>query len=215
MIQLRKDWLIWLVLLIPFVFLAIYWDKFPAEIATHFDFNGKPNGTSSKTFGLLIIPLMNIGMYFLFIYIPNIDPSRSNYILFETNYDRIRLAIHIFLLYIFCFIATYGLGYHENLTLFLFYGILIFLLILGRAMKTIKHNYFIGIRTPWTLANEEVWDKTHVFTSKVWTISTIMMMVLLSFLPMKEIMFMVFIAIIVLIPVVFSYLEFRKIQNKS
>ena len=98
---LKKDWLIWIMLFIPFVFVAYCWNKLPDQIATHFDLNGNPNDYSSKAFGVLFMPALNIGMYFLFITLPLIDPRRANYGLFSDKFKIIRTVLHIFLTFTF------------------------------------------------------------------------------------------------------------------
>ena len=86
---------------------------------------------------------------------------------------------------------------------------------LGNYFKTIKPNYFIGIRTPWTLENEEVWRKTHLLGGKMWFVGGLIMA--LTFVLPESLSLYVFLgitAIISVIPIVYSYLEFKKIKNQ-
>jgi uncharacterized membrane protein len=208
---LKKDWATWLMLILPFVFIAIYWNQFPDQVPTHFGMNGQPDDYSGKAFGLFLLPGINIAMYFMFIVLPKIDPSRKNYTLFSDKYRIIRLILHVFFTGMFFVTAFYSLGYKFNISLFMMYGMLLLFLLLGNYMGNVRHNYFIGVRTPWTLANEEVWTKTHRLTAKLWVFSAIIMMALLPLLPEQA--FIVFILIITLVPVVYSYVVFRKIKN--
>lgn len=208
---LKKDWAIWLMLIIPFAFIAVYWDQFPEMIPTHFGMNGQPDDYSGKVFGLLLLPGINTAMYFLFMLLPKIDPSGKNYKLFSDKYFIIRLVLHVFFTFLFFVIAFYSLGYAFNISLFIMYGMLLLFLLLGNYMGNVRHNYFIGVRTPWTLANEEVWTKTHRLTAKLWVFSSILMMALLPLLPEEA--FGIFILAISLIPIVYSFILFKKIQN--
>src|SRR5690349_5298436 len=101
----RKEALIWLVLLIPFIYALIIWNKTPEQVPTHFNINGEPDDYSSKAFALLLLPIMNVGIYFLLYFSPRIDPRKKNYIAFGSAYQNIRLIIHLFLVGIFIFIT--------------------------------------------------------------------------------------------------------------
>lgn len=211
--KLKKDWLIAIMLVIPFVFIAMYWNKFPDRIPTHFNGDGVPDDYSSKGFGLFLLPLVNIAMYIMFIILPKIDPSRRNYGLFLDKYNVIRMVLHIFITFVFFLTSIYALGYHYNMTMLILYGVLILFLVLGNVMGNVRHNYFIGVRTPWTLANEEVWTKTHRMTSKLWVFSTLIMMIVLPLVPAPDIAFIAYAATISIIPIVYSYVIFRKIEK--
>ena len=84
-------------------------------------------------------------------------------------------------------------------------------------MGNVRHNYFIGVRTPWTLSNETVWTNTHRFTAKLWVSGSLVIMIVLPFLP-KEIcgtVFVIFVSTIALVPIVYSYLEHKKTVVKE
>lgn len=96
---------------------------------------------------------------------------------------------------------------------FLFVIIGLFFSFLGNYFKTVKPNYFIGIKTPWTIENEEVWKKTHLLGGKMWFIGGILMT--LTFVLPNKIQVYTFLgitAIITIVPVIYSYLEFKKIS---
>ena len=209
---LKSDWLILIIILIPYLFIAYFWNKLPNEIATHFDMNGKPNDYSSKITGLILFPGINVLMYFVFIALPKIDPSRKNYGLFQDKFKIIRMLLHALLSFITFVTVFYSLGYEFNLSFVIYYGLLSFFLVMGNYMGNVRHNYFIGVRTPWTLANEHVWTKTHRFTAKLWVIGSLITMAVLPFLP-KEIcgtVFMIFTLTVSILPILYSYLEFKK-----
>lgn len=209
---LKNDWLILLIILTPYLFVAYFWDSFPDQIITHFGMDGQPNDYSSKVSGLILFPGINVFMYFLFIVLPKIDPSRKNYGLFQDNFKIIRTLLHALLSYITMVTIFYSLGYQFNIEYVIFYGLLAFFLVMGNYLGNVRHNYFIGIRTPWTLSNETVWTNTHRFTAKIWVGSSVLMMVILPFLTkeMSSTAFMIFIGILAIIPIVYSFLEFRK-----
>ena len=212
---LKNDWLIWIFLIIPFVFIAIYWNQFPDKIPTHFNFDGEPDDYSDKVQGLLLLPIINLLMYFIFILLPLIDPSRKNYGLFQDKFKIIRIVLHLFFAFVFFLMAIYALGYQFNMSLLIIYGVLILFLIIGNYLGNVRHNYFIGIRTPWTLANEDVWAKTHRLAAKIWVGATLITMVALPFFSSKigEFIFLAYMAAIVIVPIVYSYVLFKKIKK--
>jgi uncharacterized membrane protein len=212
---LKEDWLIWIILIVPFVFTAIVWNRLPEEIATHFDMSGTPNDYSGKAFGTLFAPLLNVGLYFLFIALPKIDPRKKNYRLFGDKYKVIRLVLHAFLTFAFFVEIFYALGYQFNLGLLIMYGVLLLFLVLGNYMGNMRPNFFIGIRSPWTLSSEQVWMKTHRLTGKLWVFSTLLLMVLLPFIPFPDVAFGIYIAVITLIPYGYSYLEYKKEEQQK
>ncbi|OFY87586.1 MAG: hypothetical protein A3F72_05615 [Bacteroidetes bacterium RIFCSPLOWO2_12_FULL_35_15] len=214
---LKNDWLIWIILIAPFVFIAIFWNQFPDKIPTHFNFSGEPDDYSDKLQGVLLMPGINILLYFLFLVLPVIDPSRKNYGLFQDKYKIIRIVLHLFFAFAFFLNAFYALGYNFNISFLIIYSTLVLFLILGNYLGNIRHNYFIGIRTPWTLANEKVWTKTHRFAAKIWVVATLITMVALPFFSsqISEFLFLAYLAVIAIIPIVYSYVVFKKIKNED
>lgn len=210
---LKKDWLIWLIILSPLAMIIGCWDLFPDQIPTHFGSDGLPDSYSGKGFGLLMLPGINVLMYFLFLVLPKIDPSGKNYKLFSDKYRTIRIILHVFFTITFFIIGFYSLGYNFNMSVIMLYLVLTLFLFLGNYLGNVRHNYFIGIRTPWTLSNEEVWIKTHRLTAKVWVFGTLITMVILPFVPDPELIFVPYLIIITIIPMVYSYLLFRKIKK--
>jgi uncharacterized membrane protein len=209
---LKNDWLLWTIILFPFILVAWFWNSLPEQIPTHFGLDGTPDDYSSKVVGLIVFPSINILLYFLFIALPKIDPRRKSYELFPDKYRIIRMAIHAFLSFIFVVTIMYSLGYRFDIGLMVLYGILILFLILGNLMGNIRNNFFVGIRTPWTLANEEVWTKTHRLTAKLWVACTLMTMVLIAFVSHYEIVFGIYLAVITIVPIAYSYVVFKKIS---
>src|SRR3954454_24549462 len=129
-----KESLILLILLVPFIYAFAIWKKVPEQVPTHFDMNGKPNDYSGKAFALLLLPLMNVAIYFLLFFVPRIDPRKKNYATFGSSYQNIRLLIHLFFVAIFIFITqTTSQGQHLQLNAFLS-AMLLFLALLGNYM---------------------------------------------------------------------------------
>ncbi|MEI4832095.1 SdpI family protein [Bacillus sp. FJAT-53711] len=167
---------IFAIILIGMTILAwiISWPHLPNTIATHWS-GGTVDGYSSKLNGMLSMVGVMIGTYILLNVVPKIDPKKENYRKFSKSFTMITYSI-LFVLFIgnIDIIAT-GLGYDLPINRFseLIVGILF--LVIGNYLPQCKPNFFVGIRTPWTLSNEEVWRKTHRFGGKVFIVLGIIM----------------------------------------
>jgi len=210
-----KEALIWLILLVPFIYAFAIWNRVPEQVPTHFDMNGKPNDYSGKMFALLLLPVMNVAIYFLLYFVPRIDPRKNNYSTFGNSYQNIRMIIHLFFVGIFIFVTETSRNGQPLKLNILFAGILLFLALLGNYLRTVRSNFFVGIRTPWTLSNDIVWRKTHELGGRIWLYSGIVLAIVVYFLPQGAATIVMFsgVFIMVMIPVVYSYLEYRKITT--
>jgi len=213
----KKEAIIWLILLLPFIYSLIVWNKLPDQVPTHFDVKGEPDDYSGKAFALLLLPIMNVVIYVILFFIPRMDPRKKNYAAFGSSYQNIRMLIHVFFAGIFIFITqTTSGGQPLKLNAFLS-GMLLFFALLGNYMRTVRSNFFVGIRTPWTLSNDMVWRKTHELGGKIWFYTGIVLAVIVFFLPQMAAAIVMFcgVFLMVIIPVVYSYLEYRKINTNS
>jgi len=207
---LKNDWFIGVIIFLPLALIAGFWNRFPEQIPIHFNHNGEPNGYGHKSWALLLFPAINIAIYFVFKALPYIDPAKQNYALFFSKFRIIQVALHTLLTFIFIIIALYSLGVVMNIEKIVIYAVLTLFLILGNYMGNIRQNYFFGIRTPWTLSDQMVWTKTHRLSARLWVFSSLLMMILVAFLPHPHTVFIVYVLIIALVPTVYSYILFRK-----
>jgi uncharacterized membrane protein len=107
----------------------------------------------------------------------------------------------------------FSLGYSFDITKVITYALVLMLLILGNYMSSVRLNYFVGIRTPWTLNNEIVWKKTHRFAAKLWVFSSAAMLIALPFISAALVVFLAFVAVITIAPIVYSYLVFKTLTK--
>ena len=143
----------------------------PDSIASHWDAGGQVNGTMAKSWGLAIVPLIMAGFAGLFAILPRIDPLRKNYEKFQRYYDGFVLLFVIYMLVVQLQVILWNTGHpvSPNLTFPLLTGILI--VYLGFLIGHAEPNWFVGIRTPWTLSSETVWKKTHEAGGKLFKIA--------------------------------------------
>lgn len=206
--------LIWPIAAAPLAYLATVWNDLPDTIAMHFDLQGKPDRYGNKSELLvmtIVLSVMCAGIFFLLSNIYRIDPKRAA----AENKDRLKrmgFVISIFLSAMTCFIIYSSVkeGFDINLG-YVFAGIGLLYCVLGNYMHTIKPNYFAGFRLPWTLNNEENWRKTHLLGGKIWFIGGLLIAIICLFLPNKAagVVFLIFTAVMVFIPVIYSYRLYR------
>jgi uncharacterized membrane protein len=213
-INLKRDWMLWILILAPLVPVLLNWDKFPDKIPTHWGMDGEVDSYGGKS-ALFLGPVINFAIYLLLIFVPRIDPRAKNYELFTGAFWWIRLAITV-LLSMFGFITAFvSLGIKLDVGLFVQLGVILLFLVIGNQFGRIRPNYFVGIRTPWTLNNEEVWMKTHRLGGRIWVIgSLIMLPVVFLFKPeISVFIFLAYIGVLVAFPLVYSYSLHKRITK--
>ena len=212
--SLKKELPLIAIVLLPFIYLAYLWNDLPEKVPLHWNIKGEVNRYGDKIELIFIPILLPLLIYIIFLVVPKIDPKN------KLQKMGNKLQTLKFLLTTFMSILALFIIYtakNESLTnpnyIILLIGLLF--LILGNYFKTLKANYFIGIRTPWTLENETVWKETHKLGGKMWFIGGLLI-VLSSLVLEKQTNFTIFIIItagITIVPVVFSYLKFQNIKT--
>ena len=180
----------------------------PDRIPTHFDINWVADGYGSK-WTILMFPTLLLGQLLLAEVLPKIDPLGKNYSRFDKTYKM----VHIILMILFIGIQTICIMQSLEINVVSFMPIYMGLLfvVLGNFFPKVKANYFLGIKTPWALNDEENWNYTHRLGGRVWFVGGLFTM-LLIFVPKEiqsKLMFILVMAM-ALIPFVYSYLFFRK-----
>ena len=151
---------------------ALLWNQLPEQMASHWNTNDEVDGYMSKFWGVFLMPLITLGMFGLFIALPNMDPLKANIASFRGAFNLFIVLITLFLLYIHGLTLAWSLGYQSfkmSTMMLPFMGILF--IFIGYLLKQAKRNFFIGIRTPWTLSSDTVWDKTHQLGSVLFMVS--------------------------------------------
>lgn len=211
----RKEWLPLAAIAVTFVVAAIVYSRVPDPMPTHWNAAGVPDDYGSRFVGVLLIPLMSVGIYLLFLVLPRIDPRGANYARFSDTYRFFRTLIILFLLFVYAvtLAAVFQPGYKLN-SAWMFGGVGFLLAALGNYLPRVRSNWFVGIRTPWTLSSERVWRETHRLGGRVFVIGGIAIAVA-GFLKPEWSAPIVLIGSLstALIPVVYSYVVYRQVMR--
>ncbi|QSB47664.1 SdpI family protein [Parageobacillus toebii] len=210
----KKHWYFFLLIIINIGISAWAYPQLPDQVPTHWNFSGEVDGYSSKLFAVLFGPILLTGIYGMLLGVTKIDPRKENYEKFAGAYRVFMNASLTFFVVIHIAVIFSGLGYDINMDWIVNIGLGLLFIILGNYMPKVKANYFIGIRTPWTLANETVWARTHRFGGKVFFIGGGMLIVS-AFMPssIRGFLLISSIAFIAVVPIVYSYFAYKKVTQ--
>jgi uncharacterized membrane protein len=215
---LRENWIQVAVLVIPFFVVAAFWDRFPDRVVVQWNFSGQPTKWAGKAYGLLVGPLLSVALAILLGWIPRIDPKlRRNPDWSGRSLRIIRIAITTLISFVSVVVAAEALGYRVNSPALGSNAVLILFLVLGNYLGTFPPSYFAGIRTPWTLRDDDVWRKTHRNAGRIMVAGMLALLGLQFVLNRERLMscFLAFIAASFAWSFLYSFLLFRSARSQS
>jgi len=171
--KVKFNWITILLLLAFWGICASFYPDLPEQVPTHWNIQGEVDDYSHKAVATLVMPLLPLAIYVLMTVVPKIDPKRQNYGKFGPSYEKIRTIIVTIMVGITVLPLLSALGYDIKVDLLVRIFIPLLFIALGNYMGKIKHNYFVGIKVPWTLASAEVWNKTHRLGGKLMVVGGI------------------------------------------
>jgi uncharacterized membrane protein len=141
---------------------VLHWNGLPDPMASHWGINDQVNGTIPKFWGVFLVPLISLGLFLLFLLIPAIDPLKENIAEFRDTFNLFIAFVVLFLMYVQGLTLAWNLGFtHFKMSTSLMPALGLLFILVGYMIRKAKRNFFIGIRTPWTLSSDQVWDETH------------------------------------------------------
>lgn len=206
----KKDIIPIIIILITLIAGIQIYPNLPERVPSHWNSQGEVDDWSSKEFVVFFMPILALAIYVLMSFIPRIDPLRKNYEKFAKVYFFFKALISLFLVALYVFMLAAASGFEMNITYFVVPLFSLLFIIMGVMIPKLKRNWFIGIRTPWTIHSDAVWSDTHKFSGKAFiTAGTI------SFLGalVPSYAFVIFITAVLTasaISVVYSYFSFKK-----
>ena len=187
----------------------------PQRVPVHWNFAGQVDRWGSGQAQAIFFPILIIGMYLLFVFIPLIDPKKDRYQQFAKIYQLFKNLILAFFFIIYLIASLNGLGYQLPVAVWVPLLVGFLFMVLGNYFGKIKPNWFVGIRTPWTLSSEEVWNKTHRFGGKIFILAGLMIAAE-AFLPVNWRLAVFIIAIVIaLVGTIGSSYYFYYLEHKS
>lgn len=205
-----KETVLLAIVLIPLLLIVFLWSQIPETIPLHYGINGEADRFGSKQVLRWFVPSVLVLTYGILLAVPYIDPKKR--ITFDhTGFYSIRiitlLLISIVLSsYLFALAGSWD--FMSSLPLLL----MAFVIAFGNYMPTLKPNYFLGIRTPWTLENSEVWTRTHRFSGRLWMAGGVVGFLLIILWPSSvNSIGLVVILLLALTSIVYSYIQYKRI----
>ena len=205
-----KELIVIVITLIPIVYLAVNWNLLPESMPIHFDAHGQPNGYGSR----YVYVWLPVGLYFLMLVLPKIDPRKANYFVFQESYYKLRLILAIFFGVLNSAIIWSVINKTDSIQKFLPLMIFFLLMLIGNYMGNIRPNYFVGIKVPWTLNSDEVWTRTHKLAGKLWFWGSLAGIGLFLVFDKFEWVLIPLLIVLVLVPIVYSYVIYQKVGDK-
>lgn len=199
-----------LLILLSFVVGIYFYPLMPPQMVTHWGINNQPNGYSSKAFGIFFMPFLSIFLLLLFIFLPKTDPYKKNFDQFKKYYQNFINLIFSFFFYTYIISIIWNLGIEFNLIQFISPALGALFYYAGVLTSHAKRNWFVGIRTPWTMSSEVVWDKTHLIGGKLFKITGLLSLLSLILPSLSVYFILVPVVLTTIFVFVYSYLEFKK-----
>jgi uncharacterized membrane protein len=188
----------------------------PATMPIHWGANGEADGFATKINAMILTVGIMVLIYFIIAFVPRIDPRKENYKYFSKTYNIVLNAVLLLFFFVNMSTILQGLGYNVPMSYIAPIMAGLVFIIIGNYLQRVRSNYFMGIRTPWTLSNETVWKKTHRLSGKIFFIGGLLILIS-AFLPdgYKSVIMWGSIVLCVAIPYLYSYLAYKKEMNMS
>ncbi len=211
----RSEILIIGIALLSFAIGVYYYPQMPAQMASHWNAKGQVDDYISRFWGLFLMPITLVGLALLFMAIPRIDPLRENIAKFRKYYDGFVILFMVFMVFVYLQTILWSIGIRISPNVFVPIGTGLLFIGAGILCENTRRNWFIGIRTPWTLSSDQVWDKTHRMGGKLFKIAGAISMVGIFFQGYAVFFVLVPALLVAVYTVVYSYFEYKKEGNSS
>ena len=207
---------IWISFIIIAVLIAVglvLLPQLPEQVPSHWNDQGQVDGYSSKLSGILLMPGILLATLLLLLVVPSIDPRKANIAKFRPQYNIFILCFVLFLAYLYVLTLLAGLGVKIDMNRMLMPAFGLFFIFVGSMVRHAKRNYMIGIRTPWTLHSDVVWDQTHRVGGIAFIVAGAFTM-LTVFVPQLAFpVMMVSVLLVAVGTIVYSYIFYRQVES--
>lgn len=212
-ISLKTESLLLILALVPIAYFCWIWSTIPETVPIHWNFQGEADDYGSKQVLFGILCGLNVFMYLFMLLLPRIAARSKELKAMGGKYNRVRLVLQLFIAALSIIITLMVSGQVNGYKDYLLGGcMLLFMLLFGNYVGSIRPNYFMGVRTPWTLQSNEVWRKTHRLTGRLLLGGAVLGIILLGLLPPSWRLLSVIVLMLAafLIPAIYSFFLFQK-----
>jgi len=210
-----KGTIISLILFILVVLVSWYvYPILPERVISHWGPSGEADGTMGKFWGTFLLPLLMGIMFLVMIIVPRFDPKKKNIETVRGAYDSFLVLLMVFFSILQGFILGVNLGFTIDPARFFPFLFGVLFISIGFILEKLKQNWTIGIRTPWTLSSEVVWNKTHILGGKVFKIAGVLACLGVILPQYSFLVFLIPLIIGVVVIFIYSYRLYKKEQNE-
>jgi uncharacterized membrane protein len=211
----RFYWTLALVLVIAaWVASAILYPGLPARVPLHWDLHGKVDGYGAKGWAVFLMPGVMTGLLVLFAFLPALSPRQFEVDSFRSTYLFVMVLVVGLFAYIHGLMLLAAAARHVGVGRALVGGIFVMFALLGNVLGKVRRNFYIGVRTPWTLASERVWTDTHRLAAWLLVLAGLVgLAITLLGLPLAAAFAVLIVA--VLTPVVYSFVRYKGLERRG
>ncbi len=189
---------------------ALY-PSLPPDMAVHWNYNGLIDGYASKVWGIVLLPFLLLGIYIAWITVPVIEPMQKNFNAFRNAFNGFMMVLAFFFFYCFILIFGFNLGWEINMAQALAPGLALVLAAVAVLLENSKRNYFVGMRTPWTLSSDKVWKRTNFLSAKLFYFCAVCVFAGVVYPDYLAAYIILPLIATIFITTLYSYIEFRRL----
>lgn len=167
---------LWVLIAGMFVAAALIWPTSPDRFPVHWGLNGEVDRYGGRFEGLLLLPMMAAFLYLIMLFLPRLDPGRLNYARFTGAYYTIRAAVIALLALLYTVMLLVARGVPVDMSRFVALAIGAMFFVMGNVLGKVRPNWFVGVRTPWTLSSKRAWTRTNRLEGWVFVVGGIALM---------------------------------------
>jgi len=213
MSQLRRNAVGLGIVLVAAIASVLAYPDLPQEMAMHFSAGGEPDSYMDKTLGVALMPALGVVILGMFAVLPRLDPLGENFEEFEDYYDLTAVVTVAIIAYVHGAVLGWNLGYQFEMGQVMAPILAVAGIVFGYVVENAKQNWFVGIRTPWTLSDEEVWTQTHERSGILFKIAGVVALLAIPFPEYFAYVAIAPLALAAFIPTVYSYVLYRRLDT--
>lgn len=195
---------------------AVTYRLMPEQMPSHWNAQGEVDGYTSRFWGVWLLPLITLALWLLLQALPGLDPRRENYASFAGTYRLFTNVLVFFLAGVYGITLAAGLGWDVSINRLISGGVGLLFAVMGNELGRVQPNFFVGIRTPWTLSNSEVWRQTHRAGGRAMVVAGLLNLAAALLLPEAALIMVVIAGTLgfAVFAVAYSYIAWRRLHNE-